>query len=239
MTYIQAKSYLFWLALFLIASSAIIFHFSIVSSLIFTLGGNVPLFVTFTLIFFVGIGTGIFIHKNRPKYDADSLLFTQMGMSAIGLIALPGLFLLFGLCRQIGLSDLILKCVLWGTGLLIDFLIGFLMGRPIFIAPEVVRQMKWPSRKMEFVLSLQFIGCFVGAILFPLVLFPKYGFFRTVAAAELLATSMCLVTYLSLNLQNRKILGALLGLSAAALALYGLTPQLEGFLLGLTEKLTP
>jgi len=238
MTYTDAKSYLFWSALFFVASAAIIFHFSIVSSLIFTMGGNIPLFLTFTLVFFVGLGSGIFVHKSNDRYTAKTLLFTQMTMAGTGLISLPALFLLFAICKKLGLPEFVLKCSLWGLGLILDGVIGFCMGRPIFIAPELVKKMNWPARKMEFVLSLQFIGCFVGALLFPLYLFPKYGFFRTIATAELLCVTMCFVTYVSLQMKDRKILGGLIALAAAALALYGLTHRLESFLLGLTENLT-
>ncbi len=220
------------LVVLLTAATAMVYQFSVVSALIFIMGDSILLFSVFTGVFLLSMGVGSVLGA-RPTAAMDiSFIRVQFSLAALGLAALPLVFCLFAASeyarrRGITLPQPAVVFTFWANGLLIDFLFGVLTGMQLPLLAGLFRTLRLQDRSLASLLGFDYLGSFVGALAFPLFLFPSLGLFRTVFLASLINTTTALLSSALLEQRRSRSIWTAAVLAALALVAFLTSHTLE------------
>lgn len=217
-------------------AAAMVYQFAIVSALIFILGDSVTLFAVFSGLFLCAMGLGCWAASRVTANRAAWFVRSQFFLSCGGFLSLPLLFLLHALlARQGEGSSWAVSGALWTAGLAMDAALGFLAGLQLPLLAALSDELEL-SRPLSALLGYDYLGSFLGALAFPLLLFPRLGLFRTAFVAALVDAFVAVTAAAALGGRPRRFDGggpaawALAALIAGAIAQ---TPALEAFIDGL------
>jgi spermidine synthase len=184
------RKWLFILMVMLIAATSMIYQFSVTTALIFILGDSLVLFSIFTGLFLFSMGLGAFL-AGKKNSCLELLTNLQLTMASAGLLVLPLIFLSFGFLTQVRRNQLLVSAastaasplaevILWSIGIGAEIGFGMLTGMHLPLLQDLFED---TGQTVAAILSYDYIGSFLGALLFPIVLFPYLGLFRTVFLA--------------------------------------------------------
>lgn len=192
------RDHLLVVAVLLIAATAMIYQFTVVSSLVFIIGDSLVLFSVFTGVFLFSMGLGSLIAA-KGTVSAERFVGTQFKLAVLGLVALPCIFLLFATTHYLRRTGMNLPIAgitlsLWAGGLLIDVAFGALTGMQLPMLQALFRNSRGEERSLATLLGFDYFGSFLGAAAFPILLFPHLGLFRTVFLAALVNTAVAMMS---------------------------------------------
>ncbi len=170
---------------------AMIYQFAVISSLSFILGDTIVIFAISMGVFLLSLGVGSHVAGRTESHGAARLVRTQYWLGALGFLALPAIFCLFGGIERLAAAGIMAQSsipglLLWAIGLLSVFGFGFLAGMQIPIWVQICDERGLLHAPVARLLGYDYVGSFIGALLFPLVLFPHLGLFRSAFIAALL-----------------------------------------------------
>lgn len=220
---------------FTVAGAAMIYQFSVVTALIFIMGDSIVLFSVFTGVFLCSMGVGALVGAKQTHTTHIAFIRAQFALAFLGLAALPLIFLLFAgseYLRRTGvaLPPALLTLCFWTTGLLIDVLFGAFTGTQLPMLAGLFRDLWLPERSLAFLLGFDYLGSFLGAVLFPLLLFPSVGLFRTVLVAAVLNAAMALLSNAVLGGKSKAYLWPATLLGLLLVVSFVFSPTLEHLL---------
>lgn len=185
----MAAKWFFILIVLVIASTSMIYQFSITTAMIFVLGDGIIIFSLFTGFFLFSMGLGAYLMGNK-KSSRNLLLRLQLIMATAGFFVLPFIFLCFGFFAQakriaVPSSSNVGIIVLWVIGIGAELIFGTLAGMHLPLLQDLFdHSPEMESKSVAKILSYDYIGSFLGAIFFPIILFPALGLFKTVFLAS-------------------------------------------------------
>lgn len=179
-------------------AAAMVYQFAVVTGLSFVLGSGAVLFAVFTGLYLTAMGVGCLAAARLQSDPETGFLRSQSALAALGFASLPALFLLHALVERFapggseGRSGLLDAC-LWAWGLAVDAGFGLLVGLQIPLLASIAPGPGADAPPIARLLGFEYLGSFAGALLFPLVMFPRLGLFRAAFAAALVNAGAALL----------------------------------------------
>jgi len=168
----------------------------------YLLGDSVYQFSIVIGVFMAAMGFGAYLSRHIQSDLTDAFIVVQLLLGAVGGISAPALYFAYAIIDNYQ-AILLLSLTLTGT----------LVGLEIPLVIRILRAHKTLRVNLSNVLSLDYAGALIAAILFPLVLVPQLGLIRTSLLFGLLNVCVALLaTYVLASLVRR--LTALTMLSA-------------------------
>jgi len=222
-----------WILL-VVAASSMIYQFAIIAALTFILGDGQVLFCLFTGTFLTSMGLGAYF-SSRWSFSEGRFFRGQIFLAIAGILILPLIFWIYS-CLMARhetaslASSAMISAVMWPLGLASEMLFGILIGMQLPLLQIIAKEKFHQHMSLSKILALDYIGSFLGAAAFPLVLFPMLGLFKTNFIAALLNT---LVAGVSLTKYKDKKIALVLILFAVVLICIGASAKLEIFFDGI------
>lgn len=166
--------------------------------------------------FVVGIGVGLGWENKKKRTTqrelrtgSHLLANTQFSLSTGATFGLPVAILFWiGIDHArktyawLPLQMEFIALALWVT--LTSIWLGFCVGRQVPILTSFLKKTNAPNESYLFLFGSDFLGCFIGALLFLVWLYPFYGLVRTLAIASLVSAVGYFLTLLQLDDAPRK-----------------------------------
>lgn len=180
------------LVLLSVAASSMIYQFSVISALVFILGDGQLLFSMFTGTFLCSMGFGAYWVSDQGNIE-KYFIRSQLTLAVAGFAVLPLIFWLYSLLMKHHLQDgvqssALMTGVMWPLGLVAEVFFGVLVGMQLPLLQRIIKERLGQDMSLSVILALDYVGSFIGAVAFPLLLFPVLGLFRTAFLAALLNT---------------------------------------------------
>ena len=168
---LDQKTGVLYLSAGTVAFSAIAFELVLATYATFLIGSTI---IQYTLVFSVmmfAMGLGSLLSSKFENLAHHVFLLTEFLLSLLSLISIPLLYWIFSI--QMGTQATLIILVL---------LFGILIGLEVPLLNTIRRD----SGSLSNILFFDYLGGFLGGILFPTVLLPLLGFFRTSATLALI-----------------------------------------------------
>lgn len=156
------------LATFIVAVSGLVYELLAGTLSSYLLGDSVYQFSLVIGLFMTALGVGAYLSRFVQKDLERAFVLTQTGLGTLGGLSAPLLFFAFSHLDNYGVF-LVLVCVVVGT----------LMGLEIPLITRILQHRRALKLTLSNVLTADYIGALVAALLFPLVLVPQLGLIRT------------------------------------------------------------
>ena len=197
----RAPLFLLYINVLIIATCGLIYELLAGTLASYLLGDSVTQFSLIIGIYLSALGAGAWISSFVHEKLARCFIEVELGVALVGGFSVPILFLAFGY-------------VSWFQPLLygLVFLIGTLVGLELPLLMRLLKEEVDFSDLVSRVLTFDYIGALVAAILFPMLLVPNLGLVRTSLLFGILNALVGLWgTWLLRPLMRQKGLGALRG----------------------------
>lgn len=155
-------------ATFIIAISGLIYELLAGTLSSYLLGDSVYQFSLVIGLFMSAMGIGAYLSRFIPKHLEQAFIYIQIALGVLGGLSAPFLFMTFTVMPNYD-AFLFLTCLL----------IGSLVGLEIPLITRILEQHQILKLNISNVLTADYIGALVAALLFPLVLVPKLGLMNT------------------------------------------------------------
>lgn len=202
------------LSVLVVSLCAIIYQLQIAAISSYLLGNSVQQF-SFTIgLFMFALGLGSWLSKLVTERLIERLLLLELGLAIAGGATSYVLFSFYAVSKAY-------YAAMIGTTLVV----GTLVGLEIPLLARLARRFASLRVALAEVLTWDYVGALIGAVLFPLFLLPTLGLLPTAPAVGLLNTVVCVVLLGAFwsETPRRRLWAALsavvAGLLAAALAL--------------------
>ena len=134
----------------------------------YLLGDSVFQFSIVIGLFMTAMGLGAYLSRYIEDGLEQAFIATQISLGLIGGLAAPALFFAFAFVDNYE-AFLVLICVM----------IGILVGLEIPLVTRILQQEKTLQINISNILTADYVGALVAALLFPLVLVPQLGLIST------------------------------------------------------------
>ena len=134
----------------------------------YLLGDSVFQFSIVIGLFMTAMGLGAFLSRYIERQLERAFVITQIALGLVGGLAAPALFFAFAFVDNYE-AFLVLICVVIGT----------LVGLEIPLVTRILQQEKTLQINISNILTADYIGALVAALLFPLILVPQLGLIST------------------------------------------------------------
>ena len=165
----RARAYLpLLLGTFVIAVCGLVYELIAGTISSYLLGDSVFQFSIVIGLFMTAMGLGAFLSRYIESRLERAFVITQIALGLVGGLAAPMLFFAFAFVDNYE-AFLVLICVAIGT----------LVGLEIPLVTRILQQEKTLQINISNILTADYIGALVAALLFPLVLVPQLGLIST------------------------------------------------------------
>ncbi|MBL7542424.1 MAG: hypothetical protein JNL11_01340 [Bdellovibrionaceae bacterium] len=221
------------LVLLSVAASSMVYQFLVITALTYILGDGLVLFCVFTGVFMSAMGLGAYLAGECRKTH-EFFVRSQLVLAVSGFAILPVIFSLYSVImarhfQSGGESAWLMSVVMWPIGLAAEILFGTLLGMQLPLLQQITKDGVRKDMTLSKFLALDYVGSFLGAAAFPLILFPMLGMFRTAFAAALLNTIMAGVSVFGNERGKVKYFVFLAALSAGIVFSFFHSSELETF----------
>jgi spermidine synthase len=172
---------------FIVAYCSIVYEFALAQSLSSILGNSVLRYNLTIGLYVFSLGIGALVYK---KFFSNRLskkfIQIELSLSVVGGFS-PILMLL--LDKYLQNTSYFLLLILSHSFIVI---IGVLSGFELPVLMDLSEEIK--SKTSNHILSIDYLGTFIGIILFPFVLMPKFGIFQLTFLTALLNALVCMYT---------------------------------------------
>lgn len=212
---IRSERVVLIIAVFIAGLCSIVYELLVSATSSYFLGDSVKQFSLIIGVYMAAMGVGSFLSQYLDRGLLVWFVFIELALGFMGGAAIPVLYGAFH-----GLSPGAYQGLVLG----VIFLIGALTGFEIPLLTRIMKAYYPLKANLANVLSLDYIGALAATLLFPFVLLPDFGLFRTGVAFGLLNVGMGLFVYGHFQehvpIAHRRWVGAislLIGLLFAAL----------------------
>lgn len=177
---------LFFITVFIAGLCSLVYELLISTTSSYFLGDSVKQFSLVIGVYMAAMGVGSYLTKFMSKNLLEWFVKVELVLGIIGGISVPILYFVFDKVTSSEYQFIMLS---------LTFLIGVLTG---FEIPLLVRILKtyYPLKSnLAYVLSLDYIGALLATLLFPFLLLPFVGTFRTALIFGLINVLLGLVVY--------------------------------------------
>ena len=197
----RTPHFLLYVNVLIIATCGLIYELLAGTLASYLLGDSVTQFSLIIGIYLSALGVGAWVSSFVEEKLARCFIEVELGVALVGGFSVPVLFLAFGY-------------ITWFHPLLygLVFLIGTLVGLELPLLMRLLKEEVDFSDLVSRVLTFDYIGALVAAILFPMLLVPNLGLVRTSLLFGILNALVAFWgTWLLRPLLNKKGLGPLRG----------------------------
>ncbi len=159
------------LAITIVSASGLVYELLIATAATYLLGNTALQYSLCIGLFIGGMGVGAWVAQFFKTKILQSFLSAQLSLAVFGACSVLAIFYSFSK------SELATTMVSYGLA----FIIGCLSGIELPILIRLVRESQGLRVLISKVLALDYLGCLLGAVLFPLFLMPALGLIRTAA----------------------------------------------------------
>ncbi len=165
------------LAVFIAGLCSIVYELELSTVSSYFLGDSVKQFSLIIGVYMAAMGVGSFISKYIPDPLIVFFIGIEIALGLVGGLSVPTAYWAFEHTSAGGFQILVLG---------ITFLIGMFTGLEIPLLARILKEYYPLRTNLANVLSLDYIGALMATLLFPFLLLPKMGLFRTAIGVGLL-----------------------------------------------------
>jgi len=219
----RSENLLFFITIFLAGLCSLIYELLISTTSSYFLGDSVKQFSLTIGIYMAAMGIGSYLTKFVGKALLESFVKVELLLGLIGGASVPVLYFFFD-----RLSPLEYQFAMLG----ITFLVGVLTGFEIPLLVRILKENYPLNSNLAYVLSLDYIGALIATLLFPFLLLPYLGTFRTSIVFGIINIGLGLLVYRFFTTDAPQKRKRILELSAiGCLAFFGILATYSGQLL--------
>ena len=182
----RSENLLFFITIFLAGLCSLIYELLISTTSSYFLGDSVMQFSLTIGIYMAAMGIGSYLTKFLKGNLLEWFVKIELILGLIGGASVPMLYFLFD-----ALTPLEYQFSMLG----ITFLVGTLTGFEIPLLVRILKENYPLSSNLAYVLSLDYIGALFATLLFPFLLLPFLGTFRTSIVFGLINIGLGLLVY--------------------------------------------
>lgn len=182
----RAENLLFFITIFLAGLCSLIYELLISTTSSYFLGDSVTQFSLTIGIYMAAMGIGSYLTKFLDKNLLDAFVKVELLLGLIGGASVPVLYFLF---------DQLTAGQYQVAMLIVTLLVGILTGFEIPLLVRILKENYPLNSNLAYVLSLDYIGALIATLLFPFLLLPYLGTFRTSIVFGLINIGLGLLVY--------------------------------------------
>jgi len=182
----RSENVLFFITIFLAGLCSLIYELLISTTSSYFLGDSVLQFSLTIGIYMAAMGIGSYLTKFLTGNLLESFVKVELILGLVGGASVPILYFIF---------DRLSPLEYQFSMLLITFLVGVLTGFEIPLLVRILKENYPLSSNLAYVLSLDYIGALIATLLFPFLLLPYLGTFRTSIVFGLINIGLGLLVY--------------------------------------------
>ena len=182
----RKENFLFFLTIFLAGLCSLIYELLISTTSSYFLGDSVKQFSLTIGIYMASMGVGSYLSKYIQQNALEWFIKIEILLGLVGGASIPILYFIF---------DRLTTGQYQFTMLLITGIIGMLTGFEIPLLVRILKENYPLKSNLAYVLSLDYIGALVATLLFPFLLLPYLGTFRTSIAFGMINIGLGLMVY--------------------------------------------
>ncbi len=205
-----------------VAASAMVYQFSVISALTFMIGDSLILFSIFSGTFLFSMGLGA-IAATRGETPESYFVVSQIGLAIAGFLALPIIFMVYA--TQSETQNI--AAFLWILGISAELIFGILIGMQLPLLQRIFARRTGTDLNLSKILAFDYMGSFIGAAAFPLLLFPFLGIFKAVFLAAALNILLSAAAAYTFGFKNLKYLVSSLCLAIVIIFSFFKAPLFE------------
>jgi spermidine synthase len=207
-------------AIFVAGLCSIVYELLIATASSYFLGDSIQQFSITIGLFMAAMGLGSYLSRRLTDQALRQFVVVEIALAIVGGCSIPALYAFFAF------SELYQPAMM-----LFIVTVGALTGLEIPILVLMLRRQTNLKENLSNVLSLDYLGALAATLLFPFVLLPMLGIFRSSLVVGLLNLAIAFVVMRAFKRElggpRRRSFGMVGGFAAAALlAMFVLSPQL-------------